>query len=87
MAAQYNTLDSGAGIREGNLSVWQVPCLGRWSHKLDTMLEDPDEGIQTADRCVVLHRSEAKEGNYNFELCFKMVKYTCLLYTSPSPRD
>ena len=25
--------------------------------------EDPDDGIQTTDRCVVQHHSEAKEGN------------------------
>jgi len=36
MAARYNTLDSGAEIEEANLSVWQIPYLGRWSHKLDT---------------------------------------------------
>ena len=27
--------------------------------------------IRTTDRCVMLHRSEAKEGDYNFELSFK----------------
>ena len=36
-----------------------------------TPLEDPNEGIRTTDRCVVLHRSEAKEGDYSFELSFK----------------
>ena len=76
MVARYNALDNGAGIGEANLSVWQVPCLGRWSHKLDTMLEDPDEGIRTTDRCVCCIVAKAKEGNYNFELSFKMVKYT-----------
>jgi len=51
MAARYNTLDSRARIGEANLSVWQVPCLGRWSHNLDTARR-PDEGIRTTDRCV-----------------------------------
>ena len=33
--------------------------------------EDPSEGIRIAHRCVVQHRSEAKEGNGDFELSFK----------------
>ena len=69
------TLDSGTGLGKPT-------CMGDKSHTQggdltsQTPLEDSDEGVRTIDRCVVLHRSEAKEGNYNFELSFKMVKYT-----------
>ena len=39
-------------------------------------LEDPDEGVRTTNRCVVLHRSKAKGGeNSVFELSFKTLKY------------
>ena len=55
----YITLDSGAGL--------EMPtCLGdksrTWGGDLtrQTPLEDPDEGIQTTDRCVMLHQSYAR---------------------------
>jgi len=48
--------------------------------------EDPDEGIRATDRCVVQHRSEAKEGNGDFELFFEKVarayyhNHICIAY-------
>ena len=64
------TLDRGAELG-------RPTCLGDKSRAQgddlisQTPLEDPDEGIRTTDRCVVQHRSEAKEGNGDFELSFK----------------
>ena len=72
MAAQVMviTQDSGAGMGRpiylGDKSHTQGGDLIR-----QTPLEDPDEGIWTTDRCIVLHHSKAKEGNGEFELCFK----------------
>ena len=57
---------------------WNGPtCLGDKSRTQagdltsQTPLEDPTEGIRTTNRCNVVHHSEAKEGNGEFELCFK----------------
>jgi len=64
------TLDIGAGMG-------RPTCLGDKSRTKggdlirQTPLEDPDEGIRTTDRCIVLYHYEAKEGNSEFELCFK----------------
>ena len=63
------TLDSGAG-GEDQLVKGQVShlgeCLPSW-----TPLKDPDEGVRSIDRRLVLHHSEDKEGNGEFQLCFK----------------
>ena len=72
MAACYTgiiTLDSGAA-GEGQFVQEQVPHLGEcvlsW-----TPLEDPDEGVWSTDRRVVLHYFDAKEGKCDSELYFK----------------
>jgi len=57
-----STLDSGRPEGKANLSEWQVPHLGGVISQAISPLEDPDEGVRTTDRCVALHRSEAKGG-------------------------
>ena len=49
----------------------------KWrARKMAVRTNTLDSGVWATDRCVEQHRSEAKEENGDFELSFKMVKYT-----------
>ena len=63
------TLDSRAG-GEGQLLKGQVRHLGEYRPSW-TPLKDPDEGVQSTYRRVMLRYSDAKQGKCDSEICLK----------------
>ena len=76
-----DVVGEATGISEGNAL--------NWKYKLNlkvgdsTILVDFDDWMFLQDRNILMNRAEVKKWGLNIGV----VSITCLLYTSPSPRD